>query len=176
MGYMKSLDLSERFSKLTDPQKNAVINIMSGGTETIRPATYKALESRGLIVKNGEAWELEGSFYTDLMDAVRVPEPREVDGDFTPENIARAMADIEAEVDDEYDNHPMLTVEQERSLQSDEGTIIPFFNRKALRALRRAEGVLNRRKMREQGKRIKKYGADDPKYWSRVYFGTNAAA
>ena len=77
MSYMKNLDLSERFSKLSEPQKNAVINIMSGGTETIRPATYKALESRGLIIKSDEVWELEKGFKTEIMEAIDRPEPRE---------------------------------------------------------------------------------------------------
>lgn len=155
MSYMKNLDLSERFSKLSEAQKNAVINIMSGGTEKIHPATYKALESRELIVKSDEAWELEKGFKTEIMEAINRPEPRETDGDFTPENIARAIQ----EIDDEYDNHPMMTPEQEQSVESvEEDAPVPFFNRAARRAFRRNIARFNRSVMRLHGKRTKRFG------------------
>jgi hypothetical protein len=155
MGYMKNLDLSERFSKLNDAQKNAVINIKTGGTEKIHPATYKALESRGLIVKNGEVWELEREFDREIMVAIDRPVSREEsDGDFTPDNIARAMADIE------------LDAESVEDIEGPE-IFIPRINRKMLRDWRRNEARINRRAMREQGKRRKKYGAHDPKYFDR---------
>lgn len=50
-----------------------------------------------------------------------------------------------------------------------EAPTIPFFNRKALRDLRRQQARYNRRMMREQGKRRRKYGADDPQYFRRRY-------
>lgn len=171
MGYMKSLDLSERFSKLSDAQKNAVINIMSGGTEKIHPSTYKALQSRELIIKKGESWELEAYFKAELLNAIDRPEPREVDGDSTPENFAQIIA----EVDEEYDNNPMSDEHDVAALP--EAPYIPFLNRAARREVRRNIARANRRQMYDQGKRIKKYGVlIDPKWASRFYFGTNEAA
>lgn len=149
MGFMKSVDIVLSEYKLSDAQKNAVVNIMSGGTEKIQVRTYASLEKKGLIHTTLDGWALDESFHDKLKAAYSQPEPREIDGDFTPENVSRAIQDIE-------------------STESDEPAI-PFFNRKALRDLRRNQARVNRRMMREQGKRRRKYGADDPKYFRRGY-------
>lgn len=150
MSYMKNLDLSERFSKLSDAQKNAVINIMSGGTEKIHPSTYKALQSRELIIKNGEAWELESSFKAELLAAIDRPEPREAE---LPEWEQELLAEMSE------DKAALIREEMETEFsESDEAPIIPFFNRKARREFNRNIARYNRRLMREHGKRVRKFG------------------
>lgn len=144
MGFMKSVDIVLSEYKLSDAQKNAVVNIMSGGTEKIQVRTYASLEKKGLIHTTLDGWALDESFHDKLKAAYSQPEPLELD-----------------EEPVQWDEH----LDQE---QSDEPAI-PFFNRKALRNLRRNQARVNRRMMREQGKRRRKYGADDPKYFRRGY-------
>lgn len=137
MGYMNSVDIVLTAHKLSDAQKNAVVELLSGGFTTAKPNTIKSLENKGLI-KFWDGWELEESFKAELKAAYSQPEPREADGDFTPENIARAIEDIE-------------------SSESDEDPV-PFFNRAARREVRRNVARYNRRLMREHGKRVRKFG------------------
>lgn len=154
MSYMKNLDLSERFSKLSDAQKNAVINIMSGGTEKIHPSTYKALQSRELIIKNGEGWELEASFKAELLAAIDRPEPREAElPEWEQELLAEMSEDKAAIIREE--------METEFSESNEDAPVIPFFNRAARREARRNIARYNRRLMRLQGKRARKYGAEN---------------
>lgn len=68
-----------------------------------------------------------------------------------------------------HSQEQILELLGEEVQESDEAPTIPFFNRKALRDLRRHQARYNRRMMREQGKRRRKYGADDPKYFRRRY-------
>lgn len=152
-------------TKLSVPQIQALHEInakVAVDLITAKSVTITSLDKRGLIYKGSyiggvPAWYLTeaGKAAIGLSDNENLPrldgveESTEVDADFTPENIARAIEEIE-------------------SSESDEPAI-PFFNRKALRDLRRNQARVNRRMMREQGKRRRKYGADDPKYFRRGY-------
>ena len=120
---------------------------------TAKSVTITSLDKRGLIYKGSyiggvPAWYLTeaGKAAIGISDNEELPRldgvediaPGESDGDFTPENIARAIEDIE-------------------SSESDEDPV-PFFNRKARREFNRNIARYNRRLMREHGKRVRKFG------------------
>lgn len=78
MGYMKSVDIVLSEYKLSDAQKNAVVELLSGGFNTAKPNTIKSLENKNLIIKpNDGAWELEPVFAAELKAAYSQPEPRD---------------------------------------------------------------------------------------------------
>lgn len=144
-------------AKLSDAQITALkdlheFNAFQAGT---RKTTVQALVKAEMVFESVPFLNGTDSGVYELTDAGRKAigvediAPGESDGDFTPENIARAIEEIDSE--------------------SDEAPTIPFFNRKALRDLRRQQARYNRRMMREQGKRRRKYGADDPQYFRRRY-------
>lgn len=138
-------------SKLSDAQITALRDLAEYGhfqTGT-RKATVQVLVKNELVFEHVAFLSGTDSGVYELTNTGRetIGLTAEQDGDFTPENIARAIEDIE-------------------STESD-GPVVPFFNRKALRNLRRNQARANRRKMYDQGKRRRKYGADDPKYMAR---------
>lgn len=137
-------------AKLSDAQIKVLESVHTTGElpkGTRQTTLTKLREELGflLITRIGE--ETNYTLTTEGREAIGIKS--EADGDFTPENIARAIEEIDSE--------------------SDEAPTIPFFNRKALRDLRRQQARYNRRMMREQGKRRRKYGADDPQYFRRRY-------
>lgn len=81
MGIMKSLDLFLTEHKLSDAQKNAVVELLSGGFTTAKLNTIKSLEKRGLVsqFENGE-YIFDEQFRAGLKEAYSVPEVREVKG------------------------------------------------------------------------------------------------
>lgn len=133
-------------SKLSDAQIKVLESVHITGElpkGTRQVTITKLREELGFLLVTRIGEETNYTLTTEGRKAIGV----EDDGDFTPENIARAIEDIE-------------------STESDD-PVVPFFNRKALRDMRRNQARVNRRKMREQGKRRRKYGADDPKYFAR---------
>lgn len=162
-------------TKLSTAQITALRDLSQFGH--FQPGTRKATVQ--VLVKNALVFEhvafLSGtdSGVYELTDTGReaIGVKVEDDGDFTPENIARAIEDIESTESDEIthilDSDGVLKTSPEG--EAVEAPVIPFFNRKALRDLRRNQARANRRMMREQGKRRRKYGADDPKYFRRGY-------
>lgn len=152
MGYMKSVDIVLSEYKLSDAQKNAVVNIMSGGTEKVQVRTYASLEKKGLIHTTPDGWVLDESFHTELVAAYSKPEPRE------EPTAWESLGEIPAKPEPlELDEEPVQWDEHLDQEQSDEPAV-PFFNRKALRDMRRHQARTNRRQMREKGKRIKRFG------------------
>lgn len=77
MGYMKSVDIVLTAHKLSDAQKNAVVELLSGGFTTAKPNTIKSLENRGLIINKGDFYLFEESFRAELKEAYSKPEARD---------------------------------------------------------------------------------------------------
>jgi len=128
---------------------------------TVKSQTLTALDKRGLITE-GEYVGEPALFLTNAgKEAIGVKS----DGDFTPENIARAMEDINAESVEEGDE-----VSAFQHLVN-EGVYHPApfsLNRAARRASRRNQARMGRVIMKAHGKRIKKYGIlMDPEYVAR---------
>jgi hypothetical protein len=59
MGYMKSVDVVLTARKLSEAQKNAVVELLSGGFNTAKPNTIKSLENKGLVVNKGDFYLFE---------------------------------------------------------------------------------------------------------------------
>jgi hypothetical protein len=78
MGYMKSVDVVLTARKLSDAQKNAVVELLSGGFTTAKPNTIKSLENKGLVINKGDFYLFEESFKAALKAAYSTPEVREV--------------------------------------------------------------------------------------------------
>jgi hypothetical protein len=78
MGYMKSVDVVLTAHKLSDAQKNAVVELLSGGFTTAKPNTIKSLENKGLVINKGDFYLFEESFKAELKAAYSTPEVREV--------------------------------------------------------------------------------------------------
>lgn len=132
-------------TKLSDAMVQALREIQETGNSTARNQTLTALVKRGLaFVHSPEGTEEVSGFSLtdDGRKAIGVEDiaPGEVDGDFTPENIARAIEEIDAETDE-----------------------APVFHltRRMKREARRNIARYNRRLMRLQGKRARKYGAEN---------------
>jgi hypothetical protein len=153
MGFMKSLDIVLDKYKLTDPQKNAVVDLLSEA-DAIKTVTAKALERKGLVhwTENG-LWELDESFHTELKAAYSQPEPREVEEILPGETI-----EITGSYAGGHSQAEILELLGEEDTKSVEAPVIPFFNRKARREFRRNIARYNRRLMRLHGKRARKYG------------------
>lgn len=94
-------------------------------------------------------------------------EGREAIGVKVGEQVAEWEKELLAEMPEE--KAAVIREEMEDEFTESDEPAVPFFNRKALRDLRRQQARYNRRMMREQGKRRRKYGADDPKYFRRRY-------
>lgn len=153
-------------SKLSDAQIKVLESVHATGElpKGTRQATITKLrEELGFLLVTRIGEETNYTLTTEGRKAIGVAE----DGDFTPENIARAIEEIELDEEPvQWDEH----LDQEQT----EEPAVPYFNRKALRDLRRDQSRFNRRKMREQGRRRRKYGADDPKYFARKVYGLAA--
>lgn len=63
----------------------------------------------------------------------------------------------------------MIRQEMETEFTEGDEAPVPFFNRKARREMRRNVARFGRRNMREQGKRIRKFGPHDPMYFRRKH-------
>lgn len=137
MGIMKSLDIVLSEYKLSDPQKNAIVEIYGGGTNPINVRTLASLEKRGLIEMRLDGWSVSDSLADEINQAVRGSEPRE------EVTAGEDLGEVEAEL------------------------FVPKFNRKMIRDLRKGQARANRRAMYNQGKRRKMYGADDEGYFRR---------
>lgn len=148
MGYMNSVDIVLTAHKLSDAQKNAVVELLSGGFTTAKPNTIKSLENKGLI-KFWDGWELEESFKAELKAAYSQPEPREAE---LPEWEQELLAEMSE------DKAAIIREEMETEFSESDETPIPFFNRKARREFNRNIARYNRRLMREHGKRVRKFG------------------
>lgn len=126
-------------TKLSDAQIKVLESVHATGElpKGTRQATLTKLrEELGFLLITTIGDETNYTLTTEGREAIGIK--TEADGDFTPENIARAIEDIE-------------------SSESDE-TPIPFFNRAARREVRRNVARYNRRLMREHGKRVRKFG------------------
>lgn len=82
MGYMKSVDAVFNEYKLSDAQKNAVVELLTGGFYTAKPNTIKSLENKGLIIRDtadsGKViFHFEHEFHVKVKEAHSQPEPRE---------------------------------------------------------------------------------------------------
>jgi hypothetical protein len=129
-------------SKLSEAMQTALYRIHDHAWSGANPRTVDALIKRGLLVQKADRPVL-----TDAgREAIGVGGG--ADGDFTPENIARAIQEIDSE--------------------SDEAPV-PFLNRQTRREVRRNVARFGRRNMREQGKRIKRFGPHDPMYFRRKH-------
>lgn len=105
MGYMKSVDIVLTAYKLSDAQKNAVVELLSGGFSTAKPNTIKSLENKGLVINKGDFYLFEESFKAELKAAYSTPESREVKSVAASQGVV--LSDEEA-----------LQVSQEESLES----------------------------------------------------------
>lgn len=66
MSNMGDLDIVLSEYKLSDPQKNAVLEVISGETTNAKLNTLKSLEKKGLIFQGENGWYLEGEFQLEL--------------------------------------------------------------------------------------------------------------
>jgi hypothetical protein len=107
MGYMKSVDVVFNEYKLSDAQKNAVVELISGGFNTAKPNTIKSLVGRGLVeVDDLGVYSLEAAFHSAIRDAYSQPEPR------VEENFhQKLMADV-AELESALAGDPWKIGEQ----------------------------------------------------------------
>lgn len=140
-------------TKLSDAQITALTDLHKYNTfqQGTRKTTVQALVKAEMVFESVPFVNGTDHGTYELTNAGReaIGIKTEADGDFTPENIARAIEDIE-------------------SSESDEAPIIPFFNRAAKREMRRNIARMGRATMRNHGKRIRKYGILlDPKYVAR---------
>ena len=82
MAVMASLDIVLDEYKLSDPQKNAVIELLSDGFTTAKPNTVTSLVRKGLVVSGDfsqSRWALEESFHAKLREGYSVVEYRTED-------------------------------------------------------------------------------------------------
>lgn len=142
MGYMKALDIVLTEHKLSDAQKNAVVELLSGGFTAAKTNTINSLEKRGLILNVQGSWMLEPEFHAELKAAYSQPEPRE----------ETTVDEIVAELDK---GNPWNAESVE---PQEDAVVLPFLNRKARRDLSRHAKRINRKRMRDHGKRVRKYG------------------
>lgn len=77
MSNMSNLDIVLSEYKLSDAQKNAVVELLSGGATVAKAVTFKALKRKGLVTKVDEVWQLDDSFKAELKEAYSQPEARE---------------------------------------------------------------------------------------------------
>lgn len=161
-------------SKLSTAQVQALHEInakVAVDLITAKSVTITSLDKRGLIYKGSyiggvPAWYLTeaGKAAIGISDNEDLPR---LDG---VEDIAPGESiEVTGSYAGGHSQEQILELLGEDVPESDEAPIIPFLNRKALRDLRRQQARYNRRMMREQGKRRRKYGADDPKYFRRRY-------
>lgn len=101
MSNMSNLDIVLSEHKLSDAQKNAVVELLSpeSGDITAKPNTLKSLERKGLVTSyNGGGWQLADEFRAELNLKTRVEETLEslLQGD--PWKLGDAIAEDEAHI------------------------------------------------------------------------------
>jgi hypothetical protein len=77
MAVMASLDIVLNEHKLSGAQKNAVIELLSGGFTTAKPNTVKSLVTKGLVVGGDGEYTFEPEFREKLRDGYSQVEYRE---------------------------------------------------------------------------------------------------
>lgn len=101
MSNMSNLDIVLSEHKLSDAQKNAVVELLSpeSGYITAKPNTLKSLERKGLVTSYaGGGWQLADEFRAELNLKTRVEESIEslLQGD--PWKLGDAIAEDEAHI------------------------------------------------------------------------------
>lgn len=66
MSAMADLDIVLTKHKLSDAQKNAVVELLGGGFTSAKPNTIKSLEKKGLVINKGDFYLFEESFKGEL--------------------------------------------------------------------------------------------------------------
>lgn len=67
MSKMADLDIVLTDYKLSDAQKNAVVELLDGGATVAKTVTFKALERKGLVTKVDDFWQLTAEFKAELV-------------------------------------------------------------------------------------------------------------
>lgn len=112
MGYMKSVDIVLTAHKLSDAQKNAVVELLSGGFYTAKGNTISSLVKRGLVeVDDRGVFSFEETFHADLREAYSQSEPREIEPSFH-EKLMADVAEIEEELNTNMWDAPEITEEE----------------------------------------------------------------
>lgn len=141
-------------TKLSDAQIKVLESVHTTGElpkGTRQTTLTKLREELGflLITRIGE--ETNYTLTTEGRKAIGVE-------DIAPGESIEVTERHKAEAREEFEAISEEIADKAMDLESDEAPIIPFFNRKALRDLRRQQTRYNRRTMREQGRRIRKFG------------------
>lgn len=120
MGYMKSVDAVFNEYKLSDAQKNAVVELLTGGFYTAKPNTIKSLENKGLIIRDtadsGKViFHFEHEFHVKVKEAHSQPEPREtiqevVEAKNAPESFHTELMQDLARLEEMADEFPTREV------------------------------------------------------------------
>jgi hypothetical protein len=66
MSAMADLDITLINYKLSDAQKNAVVELFEGGATVAKAVTFKALERKGLVTMVDGFWQLDAEFRNKL--------------------------------------------------------------------------------------------------------------
>lgn len=103
MSAMADLDIVLTKHKLSDAQKNAVVELLGGGDNVVKPVTFKALERKGLVSKVDEVWQLDAEFKAELM-ATREPSFHD--------KLMSDVAEIEEELNTNMWDAPEITEEE----------------------------------------------------------------
>lgn len=127
-------------------------NAFQAGT---RKTTVQALVKAEMVFESVPFLNGTDSGVYELTDAGRKAIGVE---DIAPGESIEVTERHKAEAREEFEAISEEIADKAMDLESDEAPIIPFFNRKALRDLRRQQARYNRRTMREQGRRIRKFG------------------
>jgi hypothetical protein len=70
MSAMADLDIVLTDYKLSDAQKNAVVELFEGGATVAKTVTFKALERKGLVTMVDGFWQLDAEFRNKLRGEV----------------------------------------------------------------------------------------------------------
>lgn len=97
MGYMASVDIVLNEYKLSDAQKNAVVELLSGGFYTAKANTIGSLVKKGIVVVNESgSHELEETFHAKVREAYSQPEARTEDELSFHESLMSDVAELES--------------------------------------------------------------------------------
>lgn len=121
MSAMADLDIVLTRHKLSDAQKNAVVELLGGGFTSAKPNTIKSLEKKGLVINKGDFYLFEQSFKAELKAAREAEKDNftEVLGwspdDREPSFHEQLMADV-AELEEELNTNmwdaPVISEEE----------------------------------------------------------------
>lgn len=107
MSKMADLDIVLTDYKLSDAQKNAVVELLGGGFTTAKANTIKSLETKGLVINKGDFYIFEEEFKAKLKGTDPLSDILEKE-----ETTDGWMGEVEEELNTNMWDAPVITEEE----------------------------------------------------------------